>query len=184
MSEQKHEYQNEKEFLDEKIDIERSSVVLEEEENSPIPEVAAIVSNKDDPSLPTLTFRFWVMGVFFSILLAFVNQFFFFRTHPMTLSALVIQLLAYPIGKFMARVLPHGILNPGPFNIKEHVLITLTANCAQYAAYAVDITIIQKVFYKQDFGFLANLMLVFSTQILGFGMAGVLRRYLVYPAAM
>ncbi|KAF9110360.1 hypothetical protein BGX27_006455 [Mortierella sp. AM989] len=181
---QKHEYNTEKEFVDEKLDIERSSVVLEEEENSPIPEVAALVSNKDDPSLPALTFRFWVMGVFFSILLAFVNQFFFFRTHPMTLTALVIQLIAFPIGKFMARVLPHGPLNPGPFNIKEHVLVTLTANCAQYAAYAVDITIIQKVFYKEDFGFLANLMLVFSTQMLGYGMAGVLRRYLVYPAAM
>ncbi|KAF9375804.1 hypothetical protein BGX21_003684 [Mortierella sp. AD011] len=184
MSEHKLEHTTGKEFIDEKADLERTSIILEEEENSPIPEVAAIVSNKDDPSLPVMTFRFWVMGIFCSILLAFVNQFFFFRTHPMTLSALVIQLLAYPIGKFMARVLPHGILNPGPFNIKEHVLITLTANCAQGAAYAVDITVIQKVFYKEDFGFLANLMLIFSTQILGFGMAGVLRRYLVYPAAM
>ncbi|KAF8975589.1 hypothetical protein BGZ46_009001, partial [Entomortierella lignicola] len=144
MSEQKHEYVNEKEFNDEKFDVERSSVALEEEENSPIPEVAAIVSNKDDPTLPCLTFRFWVMGVFFTVLLAFVNQFFFFRTNPLTLSAMVIQLIAYPIGKFMARVLPSGILNPGPFNIKEHVLITMAANCAGGTAYAVDITIIQK----------------------------------------
>ncbi|KAF9191581.1 hypothetical protein BGZ49_003538, partial [Haplosporangium sp. Z 27] len=184
MSEHKHEYTTEKEFVDEKFDIERSSVVLEEEENSPIPEVAAIVSNKDDPTLPCLTFRFWVMGIFFTVLLAFVNQFFFFRTNPLTLSAMVIQLIAYPIGKFMARVLPSGILNPGPFNIKEHVLITMAANCAGGTAYAVDITIIQKVFYGEDFGFLANLLLVFSTQMLGYGMAGILRRYLVYPAAM
>ncbi|KAF9420377.1 hypothetical protein BGZ76_004098, partial [Entomortierella beljakovae] len=184
MSEQKLEYANEKDFVDEKVDAERNSIILEEEENSPIPEVAAIVSNKDDPSLPTLTFRFWVMGILFTGLLAFVNQFFFFRSNPFTLPSTVIQLIAYPIGKFMARVLPHGILNPGPFNVKEHVLITMTANCASQAAYAVDITIIQRVFYHQDFGFLANLLLVFSTQILGFGMAGVLRRYLVYPAAM
>ncbi|KAF9407640.1 hypothetical protein BGZ76_006077, partial [Entomortierella beljakovae] len=178
MTEQKQEYISEKDHIDAKKDVERSSVVLEEDENSPIPEVAAIVSNKDDPSLPTLTFRYWVMGIIFTALLAFVNQFFFFRTNPMTLSSTVIQLIAYPIGKFMARVLPHGILNPGPFNVKEHVLITMTANCASQAAYAVDITIIQKVFYKQDFGFLANLLLVFSTQMMGYGMAGVLRRYL------
>ncbi|KAG0338462.1 hypothetical protein BG005_003703, partial [Podila minutissima] len=111
-TEQKQEYVSEKEFVDEKFDIERSSVVLEEEENSPIPEVAAIVSNKDDPTLPVLTFRYWFMAILFSLLLSFFNQFFWFRTKPMSISPLVIQLLAYPLGKFMARILPAGILNP------------------------------------------------------------------------
>ncbi|KAF9343827.1 hypothetical protein BGX26_005153, partial [Mortierella sp. AD094] len=184
MSEQKHEYSNEKEFVDEKFDVERSSVVLDEEENSPIPEVAAIVSNKDDPSLPSMTFRFWVMAFMFSILLGFCNQFFWFRENPITIGVSVAQLLAYPIGRFMAKVLPVGVLNPGPFNVKEHVLIALAANCAGQTAYALDIIVVQKVFYKQDFGFLANFLLILTTQMLGFGMAGVLRRYLVYPAAM
>ncbi|KAG0368434.1 hypothetical protein BGZ54_001956, partial [Gamsiella multidivaricata] len=184
MSEHKQEYANEKEYVDEKLDIERSSVILDEEENSPIPEVAAIVSNKDDPSTPVLTFRFWIMAVIFSVILSFFNQFFWFRTQPMTISTLVIQLLSFPFGKFLARVLPAGRLNPGPFNIKEHVLVALTANCAGGTAYAVDITVIQKVFYGQDFGFLANFLLILCTQMLGYGMAGVLRRYLVYPAAM
>ncbi|KFH72324.1 OPT family small oligopeptide transporter [Podila verticillata NRRL 6337] len=163
-AEQKQEYLAEKEFVDEKFDVERSSIVLEEEENSPIPEVAAMVSNKDDPSLPVLTFRYWLMAVIFSLGLSFFNQFFWFRTRPMSISPLVIQLLSYPFGRFLARVLPAGRLNPGPFNIKEHVLVSMTANCAAGVAYAVDITVIQKM--------------------LGFGMAGVLRRYLVYPAAM
>ncbi|KAF9177149.1 hypothetical protein BGZ50_009080 [Haplosporangium sp. Z 11] len=183
-SDQKQEHSDEKSVYDEKIDVERHSVALEEEENSPIPEVAAIVSNKDDPALPVMTFRYYVMGILFTIFLSFFNQFFWFRTHPMTISTLVIQLFSYPIGKFMAKVLPHGRLNPGPFSIKEHVLVTLTANCAGSIAYAVDITVIQKVWYKEDFGFLANFMLILSTQMLGYGMAGVLRRYLVYPAAM
>ncbi|ORZ09641.1 OPT family small oligopeptide transporter [Lobosporangium transversale] len=183
-SEQKQEYDIEKEFVDDKHDVERSSVALEEEENSPIPEVAAIVSNKDNPSLPVLTFRYWVMAVIFALILSFFNQFFFFRTNPMTLSPMVIQLLSYPVGKFMARVLPHGPLNPGPFSVKEHVLVSVTANCASGTAYAVDITVIQRAFYGEDFGFLANFLLILCTQMLGFGMAGVLRRYLVYPAAM
>ncbi|KAF9368501.1 hypothetical protein CPC16_005291, partial [Podila verticillata] len=139
-SEQKQEYASEKQYYDDdKHDIERSSVVLDEEENSPIPEVAAIVSNKDDPTLPVMTFRYWVMAVIFSIILSFFNQFFWFRTHPMTINALVIQLLSYPCGKLMARVLPSGFMNPGPFNVKEHVLVSLTANCAAGTAYAVDI---------------------------------------------
>ncbi|KAG9062071.1 hypothetical protein KI688_006793 [Linnemannia hyalina] len=184
MTDHKQELAAENDFIDEKFDAERASVVLEEEENSPIPEVAAIVSNKDEPDLPVMTFRYWVMSVLFCCLLSFFNQFFWFRSKPMTLSTLVIQLISYPFGKFMARVLPSGPLNPGPFNIKEHVLISLTANCAGGVAYAVDITVIQKIFYHQDHGFLANWLLILTTQTLGFGMAGVLRRYLVYPAAM
>lgn len=45
------------------------------DENSPIPEVAAIVSNKDDLSLPVMTFRYYVMAVVFSLVLSFFNQF-------------------------------------------------------------------------------------------------------------
>ncbi|KAG0353993.1 hypothetical protein BGX24_007074, partial [Mortierella sp. AD032] len=66
MSEQKQEFAAENEFVDEKYDAERNSVVLEEEENSPIPEVAAMVSNKDDPNLPVMTFRYYLMAVIFS----------------------------------------------------------------------------------------------------------------------
>ncbi|KAF9407048.1 hypothetical protein BGZ94_002843 [Podila epigama] len=186
MTEHKREYEDGEVHVDDKAnsDFEQSSIDFEEEENSPIPEVAAIVSSKDDPSIPVMTSRYYAMAIIFSLILSFFNQFFWFRTHPMTISTLVIQLLSYPFGKFMAAVLPSGRLNPGPFSIKEHVLVALTANCAGGTAYAVDITVIQKVFYDQDFGFLANFLLILCTQMLGYGMAGVLRRYLVYPAAM
>ncbi|KAF9966819.1 hypothetical protein BGZ73_000833, partial [Actinomortierella ambigua] len=179
----KTEYASDK-LYNEKTDIESPVMELEEEENSPIPEVAAVVSNKDDPSLPVMTFRYFVIAFSFSAVLSFLNMFLWFRSKPMYLSPLVVQLLAYPAGKFLARVLPHGFMNPGPFNIKEHVLISLTANVCAVPAYAVDITVIQKVWYKEDFGFLANFLLVLCTQMVGYGMAGVLRRYLVYPSAM
>ncbi|KAI8604603.1 OPT family small oligopeptide transporter [Dissophora ornata] len=175
--------------------VEDETVLRDEfgREISPIPEVAAVVSNTDDPSIPCMTFRFWVMGLISILALSFINQFFFFRESPMTVGSLVIQLISYPIGQFMARVLPtqplrlfkfEFSLNPGPFNVKEHVLITIMANCGAGTAYAVDIIVIQRVFYKQDFGFIANLLLILTTQLVGYGMAGILRRYLVYPAAM
>ena len=75
MTDHKQEYSADNDYVDQKVDAERSSIVLEEEENSPIPEVAAIVSNKDEPGLPVMTFRFWVMAVLFSCLLSFFNQF-------------------------------------------------------------------------------------------------------------
>lgn len=42
---------------------------LAEEEDSPFPEVRASVSNIDDPEMPALTLRMWVLG----LLLTFVS---------------------------------------------------------------------------------------------------------------
>ncbi len=43
-------------------------------------------------------------------------------------------------------------LNPGPFNIKEHVIITIMTAAGASASYAFDILLAQEVFYKQFFG--------------------------------
>ncbi|KAF8985318.1 hypothetical protein BGZ46_004883 [Entomortierella lignicola] len=71
-----------------------------------------------------------------------------------------------------------------PFTIKEHVLIGAMAACNSNSAYAVDIVIIQKLFYNDEKPFLAGLLLVLTTQVTGFAIAGAVRRYLVRPANM
>ncbi|KAF9576921.1 hypothetical protein EC968_000046 [Mortierella alpina] len=58
-------------------DDEVTDDVLKDEhgrEISPIDEVAAVVPNTDDPSLPCMTFRFWVMGLTSIFSLSFINQ--------------------------------------------------------------------------------------------------------------
>lgn len=100
-------------------------------------EVAAHVSNTDDPTISVLTFRSWFLGLLFTCLLSFVNQFFWYRTSPLFVGTLVAQLLTFPLGKLMAKLLPTRkfhlyrwsfTLNPGPFTIKEHCIITAMAN--------------------------------------------------------
>jgi hypothetical protein len=71
-------------------------------------------------------------------------------------------------------------LNPGPFNIKEHSIIVVMASVSFSAAYATDILLAQIAFYKQDFGILFQLLLVISTQSVGYGIAGMMRKFLVY----
>ena len=108
--------------------------------------VLANVSNRDDPTLPCLTFRSCTLGLLFTCILAFVNQFFSFRTEPIFLSMLVPQLLSYPMGKAMASLLPSRTfllfggrwrfsLNPGPFSMKEHCIISTMANTASVSSY-------------------------------------------------
>jgi hypothetical protein len=43
-------------------------------DDSPIEEVRASVPPTDDPTLPTATFRAWVLGVVFSVAISFSNQ--------------------------------------------------------------------------------------------------------------
>lgn len=51
-------------------------------------------------------------------------------------------------------------------------------------AYATDVLLAQQVFYKQSFGWGFQMLLVITTQCLGFGMAGIVRRFLIWPSAM
>lgn len=138
----------------------------------------------DDPSMPTNTFRMWFLALFFTLLVSFVNQFFYLRQNPVSITYTVVSLISLPIGKFLARVLPTTkfrifgslggplvSLNPGPFNIKEHALIGTAVACCSGTAYAVDIVILQKKYYGEDQGFMAGFMLVLTTQVSGFSLA-------------
>ncbi|KAI3991594.1 hypothetical protein MKX01_001061 [Papaver californicum] len=167
------------------------------DERYPIEEVALVVPETDDPSLPVMTFRAWFLGITSCTLLIFLNTFFTYRTQPLTISSILMQIGVLPFGKFMASTLPtkeykvfgNGFsLNPGPFNMKEHVIITIFANCGvSYGggdAYSIGAITIMKGFYKQSLNFLCALLVVLSTQILGYGWAGMLRKYLVDPAEM
>ncbi|KAF8920044.1 hypothetical protein BGZ58_004508, partial [Dissophora ornata] len=168
-------------------------VHLNEEDDSPIEEVRVTVSNTDDPSLPYNTFRMWSIGLVFTAIISFVNEFFYLRQTTVSIGYSVVALISLPIGHFMARVLPtrqwnlfgwRFSLNPGPFSIKEHVLIGTMAACNSSTAYAVDIVILQNVFYGDKKPFVAGLFLVLTTQITGFALAGAIRRFLVRPAHM
>lgn len=147
----------------------------EHEENSPVEQVALTVSTADDPSLPVLTFRMWVLGTLSCVLLSFLNQFFWYRTEPLTITAISAQIAVVPLGQLMAakitdRVFFKGTrweftLNPGPFNVKEHVLITIFANSGAGSVYAIHIVTVVKVFYKKHITFFVSLLVVFTTQV-------------------
>ncbi|KAM7263258.1 hypothetical protein ACFE04_000941 [Oxalis oulophora] len=171
-----------------------------DDEVSPIEEVRLTVLNTDDPTLPVWTFRMWFLGLVSCALLSFLNQFFSYRTEPLVITQITVQVATLPIGRFMAAVLPMTrftipgfgsrkfSLNPGPFNMKEHVLISVFANagCAfgNGSAYAVGIVNIIKAFYRRNISFTAGWLLIITTQVLGYGWAGLLRKYVVEPAHM
>ncbi|KAJ8551100.1 hypothetical protein K7X08_000470 [Anisodus acutangulus] len=173
---------------------------INEDELSPIEEVRLTVPNTDDPTLPVWTFRMWILGLLSCVLLSFLNQFFSYRKEPLIITQITVQVATLPIGQCMAAVLPttkfrilgfgsrEFSLNPGPFNMKEHVLITIFANAGSAfgngSAYAVGIVNIIKAFYGRSISFGASWLLIITTQVLGYGWAGLLRKYVVEPAHM
>ncbi|PHT57282.1 hypothetical protein CQW23_05768 [Capsicum baccatum] len=62
-------------------------------------------------------------------------------------------------------------LNPGPFNIKEHVVITVMANCGVSIgggdAYSIGAITVMRAYYKQSVWFLCSLIIVLTTQLAG-----------------
>ncbi|CAK7218725.1 hypothetical protein SBRCBS47491_003608 [Sporothrix bragantina] len=164
----------------------------EEVEDSPYPEVRAAVHNYDT-NLPCNTVRAWVIGLTLVVVGASMNTLFSLRQPSISIGTLVAQIIAWPMGHAWARVMPHrrfntfGLhwsLNPGPFNVKEHSIIVVMAGVSFTVAYATDIVLAQLVFYKQDFGLIFQLLMVVSSQSIGYGIAGMMRRFLVYPASM
>ena len=102
---------------------------------------------------------------------------------------------ADPAGKLLERILPtrkfrifgrECSLNPGPFTKKEHGLITVMANVsfgAPYTNYIVPTQALPVFFneswaYSRGYQFLNTI----GTNFVGFGMAGLTRRFLVYPS--
>ena len=59
----------------------------------------------------------------------------------------------------------HFTLNPGPFNMKEHVLITIFSSARSSCVYAINIVTIVKGFYKRSINILAAWLLVVTTHV-------------------
>ncbi|XVF53341.1 hypothetical protein PTKIN_Ptkin05aG0091800 [Pterospermum kingtungense] len=173
---------------------ETKAMELEVVEECPVKQVDLTVPKTDDPTLPVVTFRMWVLGLASCVILSFVNQFFWYRRSPLTVTSVSSMIAVVPLGHLMARTLPHRVffentrweftLNPGPFNIKEHVLITIFANSGAGTVYATHILAAVKLFYKRELMFLPALLVMMTTQVLGFGWAGIFRKYLVEPGEM
>ncbi|QYT00822.1 hypothetical protein H0G86_007889 [Trichoderma simmonsii] len=163
--------------------------------NSPYAEVRSVVSPHDDPTMPCSTIRAWFLGILFSGGIAFINSFFGIRQPAIYVTSNVPQLLAYPLGKLLEWLLPDvGItlfgvrhsLNPGPFNKKEHMLITLMASIAKSTPYTNNVILAQVLpqYFNQpwalNFGY--QLLIALSSNFIGYSLAGICRRFLVYPS--
>ena len=147
------------------------------------------VKPTDDASQYVDTIRAWFIGFLICTIVGAMNVLLYEHYLQVSITSPVVQLIAYPLGTAWAKFMPNARifgaqLNPGPFNKKEHTLITMMAAAGTTISYAISILIAQQIFYGQAWGWGFQILLIMSTQAMGFGLAGVMRRFLIWPAAM
>ncbi|GJJ13878.1 hypothetical protein Clacol_008135 [Clathrus columnatus] len=164
--------------------------------HSPYPEVRASVSPTDDPSLPVDTFRAWFLGIIVSTVFTGLNVFFNARAPNIYITGLIVQVIVMPLGKLLEYILPTTIFqlslpftskkfsftfNPGPFNIKEHVLITVMTTVCLPGPFAYDVVLSLRVNGTPS-SRAFQILFTLSSQLFGFALAGFVRRIIVWPS--
>ncbi|KAI1344728.1 OPT family small oligopeptide transporter [Xylariaceae sp. FL0016] len=193
------------------LEVDLGQILVQDEEEgdydadtSPFPAVRAVVPETDDTEIPVNTLRAWVLGILFVFLGSGVNQFFSLRYPGIHIVSLVAELLAYPLGVALAKILPISRLNPDRhFNIKEHALVTIMSNVS-FGFGSADATnlyvnalpygnllmllMVKKHAYAPEDGFDISagfsVLVVLCCQLSGYAIAGLSSPWLVKPATM
>jgi hypothetical protein len=156
--------------------------------------VRRVVSLEDDPTLPVITFRYFVLTVLFIAPGAFLSQLNEFRTTYAPYSIFFVQIACNYVGEWLAKVLPAWDikipftkksfnLNSGPFSVKEHVLVTIS--CASGATYNLGWVPISlsELYFGNRIDPAVCLFFMWAVVWIGYSYAALARQFLIYDPA-
>ncbi|MCJ1312805.1 hypothetical protein MMC25_006481 [Agyrium rufum] len=169
-------------------DVERG-----EHDPAPITSAKDLVTNilhvDDDPTLNPWTFRMWFLGLGLSLFGSTLSTIYYFKPQTVYVSVIFLTIIGYILGEALEKIIPKGgfigrWFNPHKFNQKEHTAIVIMASSAATCALGVEVFAVQKLYYSTSPNAGASIFLLFSSQLLGYGIAGLMRSTLVYPTKM
>lgn len=128
-------------------------------------------------------------GIGLSLFGGVIGAIYYFKPQTVSISSVFLAIITYVLGEFMAWVIPRKgwigrWLNPHPFTIKEHLAIVIMANAASVAANGIEVLAAERLFYGKTVNAGLSIFTLFSSQFLGYGIAGLMRKTLVYPKSM
>lgn len=142
-----------------------------------------------DRDTPLLTFRYFLLSILFVIPGALMDTMNSFRTTSAPYGVLVVQILSYPLGEWLSQVLPHRVinlglfkfsLNPGPWSVKESILVTLTAASGATGNQGTFGISLAKVFYDVDIPVWACLAFMYGIVWTGYSFGAIARKFVLY----
>ncbi|KAI7957478.1 hypothetical protein MJO28_004573 [Puccinia striiformis f. sp. tritici] len=163
-----------------------SSVVLTEEDikstNIDSDHEISLIPLTDNTEALVVTVRSLVVGFMVAVLGASVTQLFLFKPVHMRLQPAFLQITAMLLGRAAALIPGPKWWNPGPFGMKETVFSSLIATSASVGAYAIELLAAQELFFDRVSTFGMSFGILLSSQLIGYGWAGLLQPILVYPS--
>ncbi|KAL4743235.1 OPT oligopeptide transporter protein-domain-containing protein [Aspergillus similis] len=160
------------------LSVQEQTVPSQPETTSEIDEIQSVLRAasigivEDDPTEPVLTLRMFTLGIFFCVVASGLNTLYTLRTPSITISASVVLLLAFPLGKLWEKTLPSW---------KEHVLIYVMSNLSVYVRLGADVLTEQQKFYGYSAGLGFQFVITLATFLIGFCLAGLCRAVVVVP---
>ncbi|KAI5116279.1 hypothetical protein M0805_005888 [Coniferiporia weirii] len=150
--------------------------------------VTHVISVDDDESLNPWTFRTLVLGIGLSAFGGVLAEIYYFKPQTVLVSTMFLAIIAYVLGLAMETFIPSRgffrYLNPGPFNKKENAMIVIMASAAANSALGTEVLAVQRLFYHITPNPAAGIFLLFSSQMIGYGLGGLMRPILLYPSKM
>ncbi|WAR54424.1 hypothetical protein PtB15_4B41 [Puccinia triticina] len=135
---------------------------------------------EDDSHMPAMTFRALLTGLFISSTAAVIQQFFLFKPSRSQVQPLFLQLACLLVGRSLQNIPGPTWWNPGPYSIKENTLSSIMATAAAVGTLAVEMIATQELYEERPFHYATAMAIMLSSQLIGYGFAGLLRAPLVH----
>ncbi|ODV79344.1 OPT superfamily oligopeptide transporter [Suhomyces tanzawaensis NRRL Y-17324] len=143
----------------------------------------------DDPSIQVFTFRYVLLSTLFIIPGALIDTINSYRTTSAAYSIFFVQIACHWLGKWLAKVLPHrrveafgfGFdLNPGPWSIKETVMVTITANSGATGNLATNAVSLAELYFDETVHPATAILFMLSIVFVGYSYAAIAKGFLLY----
>lgn len=113
----------------------------------------------------------------------------YFKPQVVYVSVMFLTVLAETLGTGLSHIIPRKgaigrFLNPHPWNRKEHTAAVLMASAASVSALSTEALSVQKLWYGGYPNQAAGIFITLSSQLIGYGIAGMMRPVLLYPTKM
>ncbi|KAH9816872.1 putative oligopeptide transporter [Melampsora americana] len=138
----------------------------------------------EDLSQATVTVRSMAVGLITACVGGAIAQvrLFVFKPVLLTVHALVLQVACLVLGRIVEIIPGPRWWNPGPLSIKETVFSAIMATSGAAATLSVEVIGAQDLVFGKRPSFSLCLLLSLSVQLIGFGLAGLYRPFLIHPA--
>ncbi|RDW59135.1 hypothetical protein BP5796_12059 [Coleophoma crateriformis] len=151
--------------------------------------VTQVIDLDDDPSMNPWTFRMFFIGLGLSCFGAVLGEIYQFKPQVIYVSLMFLTVVAYAAGEAMSLLIPRWgpigrFLNPHHFNMKEHAAIVIMASSASVSSTSTVVIAAQKLYYGKYPNQGAAVFITLATQLIGYGLAGMMRKVLLWPTKM